>query len=144
MTACTARKDYGSKSSGYVVKFADVSTSSNINNLSTFRNSGKFEVEVEGMYLISAWIFTSVTSHFSIRKNREMIATGYMSASAGSNAAATAVVAIDLKRNDEIWVQTEKSFFYTQYSTSILPYINKGKVIRHLLRESNNTAIVSG
>ncbi|CAC5416447.1 unnamed protein product [Mytilus coruscus] len=112
MTACTASKDGGFKSSGYVVKFAEISTSSNINNLPTFINNGKFEVEVEGMYLISAWIFSRDISTFSIRKNGKTIAFGYMSGPVGStNAVATAIVAIELKRQDKIWVQMESSFF---------------------------------
>lgn len=125
ITACVrGQHDYGDKSSGYVVKFDDVSTSYNIKNISAIRNIGRFEIEIDGLYLISACIFSRTISYFSIRRKGWMIETGYMSVSAGSNVAATAVVAIDLKRQDEIWVQTEANFFiHSNFRTSCLTLI---------------------
>ncbi|XP_071136637.1 uncharacterized protein [Mytilus edulis] len=121
MTACVKR-DTTDKPSRHVVKFDDISTSYNIKNISAIRNIGKFEIEIDGLYLISASIFSRDQSNFSIRKNGEMIATGYISSS--GSVVATAVVAIDLKWNDEIWVQTEaNSFIYSNSRTSCLTLI---------------------
>lgn len=121
MTACV-RRDNSDKPSRHVVKFDDISTSYNIKNISAIKNIGKFKIEIDGLYLISASIFSRDTSVFSIRKNGEMIATGHTSAS--GFVAATAVVAIDLKRNDDMWVQTEAGFFiYSDSRTSCLTLI---------------------
>ncbi|XP_052086779.1 uncharacterized protein LOC127724044 isoform X2 [Mytilus californianus] len=109
MTACLISHLF--LSSGSVVKFDDIKTHTGISNLSSFRNSGKFTIEKEGLYLVSSWILSHTNrAQFAIYYNGKSLASAYVmyDGDAGTNVGtATAVVAVELKVGDTVWVQTK-------------------------------------
>ncbi|CAC5371303.1 unnamed protein product [Mytilus coruscus] len=111
MTACVLNS--GTKPSGSVVKFDDVLTQVGINNIASFRKSGQFTSEVKGLYLVSAWIYTTTNyGHFYIYKNQMIIGRivfNYISTSATVETTGTAVVAVELQIGDTVRIQTGKS-----------------------------------
>ncbi|CAC5405797.1 unnamed protein product [Mytilus coruscus] len=109
MTACLISHLFLSR--GSVVKFDDIKTHTGISNLSSFRNSGKFTSENEGLYLVSSWILSHTNrAQFAIYCNGNSLASAYVmyDGDAGTNiGTATAVVAVELKEGDTVWVQTK-------------------------------------
>ncbi|XP_071136988.1 uncharacterized protein MG328 homolog [Mytilus edulis] len=113
VTACSSSGD--TKSSGYVVKFDDVRAIVGVKNISSFRTSGQFTSEVEGLYLVSVWIDTTTNyGHFQIYKNQMIIGStvfNYISTSATVQTTGTAVVAVELQIGDTVRIQTAKSMY---------------------------------
>lgn len=118
MTACVKQ---GNTVTG-VVKFNDIKTISNISNLSYFKSNGKFTIETEGLYLISTWIFTHTNGAiYALYRNGNIIALVYAhydtDTSHSNGGSASAIVSIELKAGDAVWVQTTKSMYvYGIYS----------------------------
>lgn len=111
VTACVSSGE--TKSSGSVVKFDDVRALVGVKNISSFHTSGQFTNEVEGLYLISAFIDTSTNyGHFQIYKNQIIIGDtvfNYISSSDRIETTGTAVVAVELDIGDTVRIQTGKS-----------------------------------
>lgn len=111
MTACVSKSD--TKPNGYIVKFDDVRTQVGINNIASFRTSGKFTNEVKGLYLISAWIHTSTNyGRFHIFKNEMVIGStvfNYISNSLTIENTGTVVVAVELQIEDTMRIQTART-----------------------------------
>ncbi|XP_076076758.1 uncharacterized protein LOC143047563 [Mytilus galloprovincialis] len=108
MTACLVSSLF--LSSGSVVKFDDIKTHTGISNLSSFRESGKFTSESEGLYLVTSWIMSNTNAaQFAIYCNGDSLSSAYVmhDGDAGSIGRATAVVSIELKVGDNVWVQTK-------------------------------------
>lgn len=105
VTACIANG--GFVSSGSVLQFSDIRTQFGIRNVYGFRATGKFNCEIGGVYLMSAWILSSINgAEFAIFKNRNNIAQAFITNNSdGKSSTATAVVAVDLRVNDQVWVQ---------------------------------------
>lgn len=101
-------------SSGSIVKFNNLRTQSCIDSLSSFRSSGKFTIEYEGLYLISTWIM-SQTNHgqFSVYRNGNSIANAFVMYGRDSKdgSTATIVVTVELSVGDTIWVQTKQTMY---------------------------------
>ncbi|CAC5389014.1 TRIP11 [Mytilus coruscus] len=92
-----------------IVKFNDVQFSIGINNLSTYKSTGKFVIEREGLYLISSSIFSGTNgAYYYIYLNGDQIS--YTSIGNDSNNPSlmqhtgTLVVARQLRSNDSVWV----------------------------------------
>ncbi|CAG2197571.1 unnamed protein product [Mytilus edulis] len=72
MTACVSSSV--TKPAGYIVKFNDLRTSVGVKNITQFRTIGKFTIEVEGLYLVSASIHTTTNyGQYNIYKNEMII-----------------------------------------------------------------------
>lgn len=80
------------------MKFDNVRTNSGISNLSSFRNSGKFTSESDGLYLVISWITSETNSaEFSRYCNGNSLASAYVKyIAAGYNiGTATAAVVVE-------------------------------------------------
>lgn len=112
MTACVSSSG-GSKPSGSIVKFDEVKTSVGVNNISSFRTSGKFNCEIDGLYLISAFIDTNSNyGYYHVYKNGITIGTtvfNYISSSDSIENTGTAVVTVELDIGDTVRIQTGRS-----------------------------------
>jgi len=106
VTACNANG--GIVSSGSVLQFSDIRTQFGISNVYRFRVTGKFNCEIGGVYLMSVWILSSIDgAEFAIFRNGNNIAQAFITNNGdGKSNTATAVVAVDLRVNDKVWVQT--------------------------------------
>lgn len=117
MTACLS--DSGAKPRGFVLKFDDISTQTGINNLSSFRNTGKFTCESEGLYLISSWVESNTDyARFGVYRNNFLLANAYITYTDSGSVVVgtgTAVIAVELQVGDLVYVKTEYN---------MLPYIN--------------------
>lgn len=86
-----------------VVKFSIVNFQVGINNIETFKSSGKFVCEIPGLYYISAHIYTtSTTRNFYVRKNGIIIATSSSGKASYSTNPISAV--IELQHKDTLYV----------------------------------------
>lgn len=101
-----------------IIKFDTVAFSVGINNISAFKNNGKFVCEKEGLYLFSVSMesFTN-NAKFLIYLNDNVISytmIGYNSniPSAMKNTG-TAVHALQLHLKDSVWVQYSNSYYTT-------------------------------
>ncbi|XP_063448277.1 uncharacterized protein LOC134727815 [Mytilus trossulus] len=125
--AMTAHISSASTLSG-IIKFDNVIFSVGINNLPSFKSTGKFVVEKEGLYTISVAIFSdtngaqykiylndNVISYTSIAYNSspdtEMVHTG------------TVVVVRQLRPNDSLWVYFPGNYFVYGGFSSILTIV---------------------
>lgn len=115
MTACVSSFTAGTKPSGSIVKFDDIRDIVGVKNISSFRTSGRFTSEVEGLYLVSAWINTSSNyGHLNIYKDQKVIGSivyNYISTSASIQTTGTAVVAVELNIGDTVRIQTGISMY---------------------------------
>lgn len=114
MTACI--RSSSTLSGRSVVKFDDIRTNIGISNVSSFRNSGKFTSESEGLYLVFSWIVSDVNdAQFAIYCNGNSLARVYVTFNGdtgNANVGTTrAVVAVELKAGDIVWVQTKIGIF---------------------------------
>lgn len=102
MTSCVSNeKTYNT---GTSIKFDDVRTSIGIKNLSTFKTTGKFSCEVEGLYHISVYIVSYTTSSmYSIYKNTNKLTTTYSDTAGNIQTFAVAVV-VEMNVGDTISV----------------------------------------
>lgn len=109
MTACVS-SDVTSPN-GSFVKFDDVRTTVGVKNITSFLKSGQFTCEVEGLYLISAFI------HYHIYKNEIIFVSNFFNFITtsgdigGSGNTGTAVVAVALDIGDTVKIQTANSMY---------------------------------
>lgn len=117
LTACLSER--GSKPSGFVLKFDDISTQTGINNISSFRSTGKFTCESEGLYLISSWVESGTSfARFGVYRNNFLLANAYITYTDRGSVVigtGTAVIAVELQVGDLVYVKTK---------TNMIPYIS--------------------
>ena len=94
-----------------LIKFPDVGFSVGINNLATYRSTGKFVAEKTGLYLISVAIAsaTGAAGYYIMKNNTEISKTeiGYFT-TYGYWHTGTVVVSVQLELNDYIWIKPNK------------------------------------
>ncbi|VDI69475.1 Hypothetical predicted protein [Mytilus galloprovincialis] len=111
--AMTAHPSTQGTISNTIMKFDDVKYSVGITNLSSFKTTGKFTCEHEGLYLISASV-TSYTSgaQYYIRLNGNDISYTYIGQHSGGYAFTGAVtVTRKLNPNDQVWLYAAGSWY---------------------------------
>ncbi|XP_076071311.1 uncharacterized protein LOC143042745 isoform X7 [Mytilus galloprovincialis] len=96
-----------------IMKFEDVKYSVGITNLSTFKSTGKFTCEHEGLYVISASVMSKTTgAYYYIRLNGNDISLTYIGQFSGSQVFTGAVtVTRKLNPNDQVWLYAAGSWF---------------------------------
>ncbi|XP_071181361.1 uncharacterized protein [Mytilus edulis] len=91
-----------------IIKFDDVAFSAGIKNLTTYKSSGKFICEKEGLYLISVSIRSlSNGAYFVIYQNSGLISyteIGYNSDGGSMAHTGTVILALQVHLNDSVWV----------------------------------------
>ncbi|CAC5421383.1 unnamed protein product [Mytilus coruscus] len=91
---------------GSVVKFSDVKFSVGIGTLSSFKNTGKFVCEKSGLYIVSASMDMNYdNSEFHIYVNGKIFTKSSKHNSYNYWRSTSVSVAIELKTNDNVWVQ---------------------------------------
>ncbi|CAC5421365.1 unnamed protein product [Mytilus coruscus] len=110
--AMTAHPSSNAPVTNTIMKFDDVKYSVGITNLSTYRSTGKFTCEHEGLYLISASVMSpNNNARYDIVLNGDRISQTYIGQHTGSNAFTGAVtVTRKLNPNDQVWLYTEGSW----------------------------------
>lgn len=97
-----------SNTNGGIIKFEDITFSVGINNLALYKGTGKFTCEKGGLYLISVSIFsTTNNAAYYIYLNGNVISytrIAYLSSRPSMEHTGTAVVALQLRHNDSVWV----------------------------------------
>lgn len=94
-----------------LIKFDDVRTSIGIKNLSTFKTSGKFSCEADGLYHISVHVVSSNTgSYYSIYKSNNRLITIYDDHNRSGESSA-GVVVVEMNVGDTISVTTDTSMY---------------------------------
>ncbi|CAG2246631.1 unnamed protein product [Mytilus edulis] len=99
---------------GYaIIKFDNIKYSVGITNLSTYKTTGKFTCEHEGLYLISASVMSNTNkAYYHIRLNGNDISYTYIVEHSGSKAFTGAVtVTTMLNPNDQVWLYAGGSWF---------------------------------
>lgn len=108
MTACvTNQRTY---STGNVLKFDDIRTQTGIINISSFKSSGKFTCQKEGLYLISSWVVSDTDyATFGVYRSSNKLAQVYITFDSRDSSAGTgtAVVSVELQVADTVYVKTE-------------------------------------
>ncbi|CAG2246630.1 unnamed protein product [Mytilus edulis] len=88
-----------------IMKFDDVKYSVGITNLSSFKTTGKFTCEHEGLYLISASVMSYTTgANYFIKLNGNDISQTYIGIGAVS-------VSRKLNQNDQVWLYASGSWY---------------------------------
>ncbi|XP_076071305.1 uncharacterized protein LOC143042745 isoform X2 [Mytilus galloprovincialis] len=102
--AMTAHPSANALTSNTIMKFDDVKYSVGITNLSTYKSTGKFTCEHEGLYLISASVKSSTNNAvYFIRRNGNDISLTHIGLHKEQHAHTGAVtVTRMLKRNDQV------------------------------------------
>ncbi|CAC5416510.1 unnamed protein product [Mytilus coruscus] len=113
--ALTAHPSSGGTLHG-ILKFDNVKFSVGINNLPTYRSTGKFVVEKEGLYLIAVSIFSDANNaYFYIYLNGNRISEtriGYTSSPPSlMQHTGTVVVVRQLLLNDSLWVSFPGTYY---------------------------------
>ncbi|XP_076071310.1 uncharacterized protein LOC143042745 isoform X6 [Mytilus galloprovincialis] len=96
-----------------IMKFDDVKYSVGITNLSSFKTTGKFTCEHEGLYLISASVMSNTNdAHYHIRLNGNTISQTYIGQHNGGKLFTGAVtVTRTLNPNDQVWLYASGSWY---------------------------------
>lgn len=107
--AMTAHLSTDSSPSG-ILKFDDVKFSVGINNLTTYKNTGKFVCERKELYMISSTIMSEANgAHYVMYLNGIKLSDTYIGYSSSPPSTmyhtGTAVLARQLLPNDSVWVQ---------------------------------------
>ena len=91
-----------------------------MNNLSTFKNTGKFVCEKSGLYLVAVHIYSTTNSAVSyIYKNGNIVSRLFIGRFSGSfGNTGTGVVSLGLQTGDVVWIQASSSMYVhnNQYS----------------------------
>lgn len=104
--------------SSYVIQFNNVRFSFGINNLSTFKNSGKFVCEKNGTYLVSVSLSISSSDHdtaFCISHNGNYYSCTNSPYGNNLQSYSTTIV-MYLKTNDNVWVAHNTKVQGSNYS----------------------------
>lgn len=99
-----------------IIRFDDVRLGVGINNLSSYKSTGKFICEKGGLYLISASIFSKDNdARYYVYLNGNEISNtenGYSSSPPSSLAnTGTVVLALQLTLNDSLWVSFLNNYY---------------------------------
>ncbi|CAG2244885.1 unnamed protein product [Mytilus edulis] len=108
----------GKVDSRSVLKLDEVVLDIGINNLLTFKSTGKFVCEQTGLYMISVSIMSNTNGAiFFIYLNGNRISTTYIATQdKGWWHTGTTVVAVQLKIDDRLWGQTNETYVREIYS----------------------------
>lgn len=91
---------------GSVVKFSDVKFNVGIDTLSSFKNTGKFVCEKNGLYIVSSSMeIGSNEAEFHIYVNGKVFTKNYKHDSSSWWHSSSVSIVIELKTNDTVWVQ---------------------------------------
>ncbi|CAG2226174.1 C1QL [Mytilus edulis] len=125
MTACNI--DGGVYSAGKVIKFDDIRTDIGNTNLFSFRSSGKFTCQKEGLYLISSWVLSDTNiATIVVYRNNNTLAKVYITYDSDDDTSAgtgTAVVSVELQIGDTVYVKTENDMrVFIEIQASITVY----------------------
>lgn len=106
--AITAHLTHPSSAIG-ILKFSDVKLSVGLNNLSTYKNTGKFVCETKGLYMISPSILADQSgAQFYIFLNGNLISETYIVYNSNNPSTfrntGTVVLVQQLLPNDSLWV----------------------------------------
>lgn len=94
-----------SYSADQVIKFPEILQSLSMNGLSSFRLTGKFACEIPGIYFITAVIASNTNFHpFAIMKNSAKIMQSWQLGKPEHYASFTGTAIVELRVNDEIWI----------------------------------------
>lgn len=105
MTACM--NSWHTWSSNRVVIFDEIQLRYGVNNINSFKSTGKFVAEMEGLYIVSVWIMSSTReSEIGIYHNNKLITRTYINGDNGAWHSACGIVAIELQINDTVWIGT--------------------------------------
>ncbi|CAG2237429.1 unnamed protein product [Mytilus edulis] len=109
--AMTAHPSHAGTISNTIMKFDDVKFSVGVTNLATYKSTGKFTCEQEGLYIISASVMTKTSgAHYYIRLNGIYISDTYISGQSFVHTG-TATVTRKLKPNDQVWLYAYGSWY---------------------------------
>lgn len=95
--------------SSNIVKFPHILTSTGINDISSFKTTGKFVCEFPGLYFIFSYIRTKDDGNaYYLKKNGDIIsnsATTNWPSGTGTTLATTGIsAAVDCQKNDELYL----------------------------------------
>ncbi|CAC5418718.1 unnamed protein product [Mytilus coruscus] len=101
---------------GAVIKFDNVKTVHGYSDVSSFTSTGKFKCEISGFYYISAFIASNTEeAGFGIMKNSHTLANGWHNKRTnGWNRSASLFIAVDLQKDDNIWIRTIRHMLVTR------------------------------
>lgn len=104
----------------YIVRFSIVNFHVGINNLDTFKSSGKFVCDIPGLYFISAHIRTSNENfYFDVRKNDMLVASP--KSGAGDTASTHPISdVVGLQFNDTLYVYANDIRIEGSYSCLLI------------------------
>ncbi|CAG2190465.1 unnamed protein product [Mytilus edulis] len=111
--AMTAHPSLGGTKSNTIMKFDDVKYSVSITNLSSYKTTGKFTCEHEGLYLISSSVMshTSLANYYIILNGNDISQT-YIGRHSGSKEFTGAVsLTRKLNQNDQVWLYASGSWY---------------------------------
>ncbi|CAC5421371.1 unnamed protein product [Mytilus coruscus] len=101
--------------SNSILKFDSVPFSIGINNLSTFKSTGKFQCEKRGIYMISVSILSETNGAiFNIYLNGNQISATHIAEHGADHwHTCTVVIARQLQISDSLWVQTSGIYIHS-------------------------------
>ncbi|XP_063448250.1 uncharacterized protein LOC134727792 [Mytilus trossulus] len=104
--AMTAHPSHTATITNTIIKFDDVKFSVGITNLATYKSTGKFTCEQEGLYIISASVMSLTNNaEYFIYLNGNPISDTFIGQHSNTNVHTGAVtVTRKLKLNDQVWL----------------------------------------
>lgn len=116
MTACVKSQGTHDWSNNKVVIFDNIQLLYGVNNVDRFKSDGKFIAEMEGLYIVSAWIMSATGgAEFGIYHNGRLISNTYISSDSTNWNTATGIATIELQTNDTVWIGTLSSMKIYNY-----------------------------
>ncbi|XP_076071312.1 uncharacterized protein LOC143042745 isoform X8 [Mytilus galloprovincialis] len=110
--AMTAHPSSGGTRSNTILKFDDVRYSEGITNLSSYKTTGKFTCEREGLYLISASVMSYTSgANYYIKLNGNDISLTYIGSNGGQEFTGAVSVTRKLNKNDQVWLYASGSWY---------------------------------
>ncbi|VDI14147.1 Hypothetical predicted protein [Mytilus galloprovincialis] len=98
-----------------IMKFDDVKFSVGVTNLATYKSTGKFTCEQEGLYIISASVMSYTNgAYYYISLNGNYISDTYISPQSISHSdihTGAVTVTRKLNRNDQVWLYAPGSWY---------------------------------
>lgn len=110
--ALTACYDGGSLSDN-IVKFSEILTNTGVNNIVSFKSTGKFVCEFPGLYFISANIRSNHDDFpYYLMKNSGVISRSAFTAWPSSTGKTTTGIsaAVDCQKNDVLYISIDSSY----------------------------------
>ncbi|CAG2246178.1 unnamed protein product [Mytilus edulis] len=111
--AMTAHPSHAGTISNNIMKFNDVKFSVGVTNLATYKSTGKFTCEQEGLYILSASVMSHTSNaYYHISLNGNYISETYIGQHSSSYAQTGAVTVIhNLNQNDQVWLIPSGSWY---------------------------------